>query len=70
MLTLFIGAALDLGALIIANIIIFALIGRSDKAEKDLRRSEELFGKILEGINDGIFDYDVPANTISYSQCL
>jgi len=67
MLTLFIGAVLGLGALALANIVIFGLISRNDEAEKELRRSEELVTRVLNGINDGVYEYNVPENSITYS---
>jgi PAS domain S-box-containing protein len=67
MLTLFIGAILNVGALVIANLVIFGLIGRNDKTEQDLRASEELVSKILNGVNDGVYDYNVSAGSVAYS---
>ncbi len=65
--TLGMGAVLGLGALVIANLIIFTLITRSTRAEKDLRKSEELFSIVLNGINEGVFDYNVEEGTVYYS---
>ncbi len=67
MLTLFVGAVLDMSALIIANILIFGLVGRGTQVEEKLRQSEKLFATILNGINDGIYDYNAIEDTISYS---
>jgi len=67
MLTLFIGAILDLGAFIIANMLIFSLAARSTRAEEKIRESEQLFVTILDAINDGIYDYNVLRGTIYYS---
>ncbi|MDX2027223.1 MAG: ATP-binding protein [Alphaproteobacteria bacterium] len=65
--TLVIGAILGLGALVIANVVIFSLMTKNAKAEERLRKSEEVFIHILNGINDGVFDYNVTDRTISYS---
>jgi PAS domain S-box-containing protein len=65
--TILFGGILGLVALILANVIIFALIARNTRAEEDLRRNEELFFTAINGINDGIFDYDVETGSIYYS---
>ncbi len=65
--TLFMGAFLGLGALILANLVIFSLISKNTRSEEKLRKSEELFASIVDGINDGIFDYNIVENTVSYS---
>ncbi len=67
MLTLFIGAILNLGALIIANLLIFGLVNRSSGVEKELKRSEERFRLLMHGINDGVFDHDLEAGTVHFS---
>ncbi len=66
-ITLILGAILFLGALVIANIVIFSLIGRNLNAEEKLKKSEALFALILNGLNEGVFDYDIPTNNITYS---
>jgi PAS domain S-box-containing protein len=65
--TLIMGGVLGLGALVIANLVIFSLIAKNTRAEKELRKSESLFSIILNGLNDGVYDYDVPNGTIEYS---
>ncbi|MFY9288899.1 MAG: ATP-binding protein [Alphaproteobacteria bacterium] len=65
--TLFMGAILGMGALVIANLVIFSLITKNMHAEEKLRKSEELFATIINGINDGVFDYNVVEDTVSYS---
>jgi len=65
--TLIMGAILGLGALIIANLVIFSLIAKNARAEEQLRKNEELFALILKGLNDGVWDYNVLTNKISYS---
>jgi len=67
MWTLIIGAILWLGAIIIANIVIFKLIGRHSRAMENFRKREELFSAVINGVNDGIFDYNVVTGTIEYS---
>ena len=65
--TLASGAALGFGALFFASLVIFALIGRNLKAEARLHESEKRFTDILNGLNDGIYDYNVPEGSIYYS---
>ena len=65
--TLFLGGILGLGALMVANLFIFSLINKNTGAENRLRKSEELFATILNGINDGVWDYNVPNQSIYYS---
>jgi len=67
LLTLIMGAILGLGALVVANIVIFSLISKNTRAEERLRKNEELFSTVLTGISDGIFDHNVAAGTIYYS---
>jgi PAS domain S-box-containing protein len=67
LLTLIMGAVLGLGALVVANIVIFSLITKNARAEDKLRKSEELFATVLGGISDGIYDHNVRAGTIYYS---
>jgi PAS domain S-box-containing protein len=66
-LTLIMGAILGLGALLIANMVIFCLITRNAKAEDTLRKSEELFSMVLNGINDGVFDQNFSENIVYFS---
>src|SRR6185312_14993259 len=66
-LTLFIGAILSVGALIIANLLIFGLVNRGSEVEKELQKSEERFRLLMHGINDGIFDRDLSAGTVYFS---
>lgn len=54
--TLFVGAALSIGGLILANLIILRLVSRNRDAEGELKRFEESYQLVLSGIRDGIFD--------------
>jgi PAS domain S-box-containing protein len=65
--TLMMGAILGLGGLVLAHLIIFMLITKNSRSEEKLRKNEELFSLILSGVNDGVFDYNIAANTIDYS---
>ena len=65
--TLVMGAVLGLGALLIANLVIFNLFSRNGRAEEKLRKSEELFSIILNGLNDGVYDYNIETGIIEYS---
>jgi PAS domain S-box-containing protein len=65
--TLGIGSVLSMIALIAANLIIFWLFARSERAEARLVKNEKFFSTIITGINDGIYDYDALNDTITYS---
>jgi PAS domain S-box-containing protein len=65
--TLGMGDILGLGALTIANVVIFLLIGRNTRFEESLRKSEELFAKVLDSTNDGVYDYNIREGTIYWS---
>ena len=65
--TLVMGAVLGLGALLIANLVIFNLFSRSGRAEEKLRKGEELFSIILNGLNDGVYDYNIASGLLEYS---
>lgn len=67
LLTLIMGAFLGLGALVIANMVIFSLITKNSRAEEKLRKTEELFATVLSGISDGIYDHNIQDGTIYYS---
>ena len=67
MLTLFLGAVLDLGALVVASIFIFTLIARSSRVEEELRLSEERFRLLMHGINDGVFDRNFVSGKVYFS---
>lgn len=56
-ITLFVGAALSIGGLVLANVIILRLIARNRDAELELKHFEESYQLLLRGIRDGIFDF-------------
>ncbi|MGE3623137.1 MAG: ATP-binding protein [Bdellovibrionales bacterium] len=61
------GAALGFGVVVLLTTLpAFSLILMNAKAKEKLK-SEELFSLILNGLNDGVYDYNVPAGTIYYS---
>lgn len=54
---LFVGTALAIGGLLIANIIITALITRSRSTLEKLKEYEDLFETLMGGIDDGFYEY-------------
>jgi len=54
-------------AFMLLNPAIFYLLLRTRNTERKLRRSEELFSIVLNGINDGVFEYDIIQGKIFYS---
>lgn len=65
--TLFIGAALSLGAMVVANMIIYMLLARTRRSEQALRASEERSMLVINGVSDGIYDLNLLDNSIYYS---
>lgn len=65
--TLFMGAALGVGALVVANMVIYSLLTRGRETEAELRKSEERFQLIMTGVNDGIYDLNVLDGTMYHS---
>lgn len=64
---LFAGMVLALGALGLAGYAILVLTSRGRQAAEALRKSEELFALVMQGVNDGIYDFNVAENAIYYS---
>ena len=65
--TLFMGTGLGVGALVIANMLIYALLTRGRETEAELRKSEERFQLIMNGVNDGIYDLNVTNGAMYHS---
>lgn len=66
-LILLLATGVAISAAIAINCRIYWLIGQRLAAEERLRKSEELFSIVMNGINDGLFDYHVPSGKIYYS---
>ncbi len=66
-LTILIGAVLTIAGLFASNALIMRLTSRSQEAEARLRASEERFLLAIQGVNDGLFDYNVAEHRIFYS---
>lgn len=64
---LLVGAGLALVGLFIGNALIVSLMGRSRRAEAALRHIEETYGLVLQGTDDGVFDFDPNSGKVSYS---
>jgi PAS domain S-box-containing protein len=67
LLTLFIGSLLAVMGLIMANLLIFYLMARNRQTIENLRESEKRFAMVMNGINDGIFEYDLNNNKFYFS---
>ncbi len=59
-------AVLGFCALVIANLLIILLIIKNARGEDKLHDSERLFSTIVNGVNDGIFDWNLVDNSIEY----
>ena len=67
LLTLMLGTIFAITALFIANAIIMTLINKGKKIENELRKTEERFSAVMNGVNDGIYDYDFAHGKAYYS---
>ena len=56
-----------IGVMLLATATIFSLTKRNRESEAAVRASEERFRIVMNGINDGLFDYDVANGTIYFS---
>ncbi len=65
--TLFMGTGLGVGALVVANMLIYTLLSRGRETEAELRESEERFQLIMNGVNDGIYDLNLIDRTMYHS---
>lgn len=66
--TIIAGSILSVIALIIANSLIIVQSSRRKRAEGELKRSEEIYTLVTQGINEGIYEYDLDHNNIFYSK--
>ena len=64
---IFFGTVLAIGGLIVANSIILSLLRKSRRTEKILAEFEERYRLVLQGVDDGIFDYDIENGKVFYS---
>ena len=67
LITLFTGSLLALGGLFVANMVIYSLLARNRLAKSELYETEERYKTVMNGINDGMYDYNVEDGTIYYS---
>lgn len=65
--TLFLGAALAVGGLVLANSIILGLMAKGRETEEQLRATEESYRMVLEGLDDGVYDYDPITRRLLFS---
>ncbi|MBV8939246.1 MAG: PAS domain-containing protein, partial [Alphaproteobacteria bacterium] len=65
--TLFAGALVAVGGVTLANLLVWALVARNRRAQAIFHAFEEGHRMVLEGVSDGIFDYDPQSGTVLYS---
>lgn len=65
--TLFVGTGLGVGALVVANILIYSLLTRGRQTEAELRESERRFQLVMNGVNDGIYDLNLTNGSMYHS---
>ncbi len=61
------GVVLAIGVMLLATLIILGLITRAQHATRATADAEERFRLVMNGINDGLFDFSVPENKIYFS---
>lgn len=62
-----IGTILAIGAMFLATIVILSLMARSRKAEEQQHQGEERLRTVMNGVNDGLYDYNAIDKVIYYS---
>ena len=67
---LIIGTVMAITSMLLASAVIIGLITRSQKAAKDIAIAEERFVAVMNGINDGVYDYNPQTKTVYYSPAL
>lgn len=61
------GTVLAIGGMLLATLVILALIKRSQRAEEEARLVESRFLTVMNGIDDGLYDFNLEDGTIYYS---
>ena len=61
------GTLSSIGALLFATFVIVALTEKAHRADANVRENEQRFFTVMNGINDGLFDFNVSDKTIYYS---
>jgi PAS domain S-box-containing protein len=67
-ITLFLGAVLAIGGLLVANFIIMGLVARSRKTNAKLQSVSETYELLLDTLNDGIYDYYPQSGRMHFSK--
>lgn len=65
--TLVAGSALAFGGMAIGNVLVLFFIGRYRRTREELRAVEERYALVMNGVNDGLFDYNLMSGDIYYS---
>jgi PAS domain S-box-containing protein len=65
--TLVVGMVSAIGAMLLITLLILSLLARNKKAQEKIKESEERLLTIMNGLNDGLFDYNVEQNSIYFS---
>jgi PAS domain S-box-containing protein len=62
-----IGTILAIGGMLMGTLVIIALIRRSEKAEEEAQAIERRFMTVMNGINDGIYDFNLISHNLYLS---
>lgn len=64
---LILGTVLAIGAMLLATLIILGLIAHTQRAGQETAVAEERFRLVMNGVNDGVYDFNFQNRTIYYS---
>lgn len=64
---LLIGTILSIGIMFLVTMVILALLKRNQRAEEETAVIEERFKTVINGINDGLYDFNFMEKTVYYS---
>lgn len=64
---LVISVVLSIGSMLIATLVIISLINRGHRVERARRDAEDRFLIVMNGLNDGLYDYDIKAGNLYFS---
>lgn len=62
-----IGTLLAVGGMFVVTLVILALMSRSEKAEEEARRVENRFLTVMNGIDDGLYDFNLLDESLYFS---
>jgi PAS domain S-box-containing protein len=61
------GTLLAIGGMLLTTLVILTLLKKSRASEKEVATAEDRFKMVINGINDGLYDYNMQDHTLYYS---